>query len=392
MSCSFSIQNNQTWDNNMDKSVIILEKCLQFWEDRNLLFYLGAKVQPESGKRLPTSPYHDQFRKYLNSEVMLDNELSDGRFGFDKAFENSQFSEAESTLQVFPYCLASWVKSSRRVFKVESDLQMLLDATSLEGVTYGDIRFPFQSFMVELERPLVDDQLQRYSSILVTSDQGDDGEIKCLWFYIISDDTMHQKTLMAEDRQKLRNALQKNNDGRIKKIAMKLDGFQKKTPWLMFQSRSLLSDELIEGSLVIDTVQQNIFMVAIRVTLGLCLYLKSLPVGSDRVSDWRLIERVQSLKGRAVSNNSQACSVASTFKLSAEERFAFSDRDEEPTRSFGEKCCHFRRGTWCKPPNSGPEARRTKWRRPTIVRLDKLEPGQLPKGSEAILGLSNKES
>lgn len=370
----------------------MLEKCLQFWEDRNLLFHLGARVQPELGKRLPTAPYHDQFRKYLDNEVMLDSKLSDVRFGFDKAFGVSQFSEAESTLQVFPYCLASWVKSSRRVFKVESDLQMLLDVTSLEGVTYDDIRFPFQSFMVELERPLVDDQLRKYSSIFVTSDQGDGGEIKCLWFYLISDDTVHQKTLVAEDRKALQKALQKDNGSKIKKIALKLDGFQKNAPWLMFQSRSLSGNEMIEGSLVIDTEQQNIFEAAIRVTLGLCLYLKSLPAGSDRVSNWSLIERVQSLKGKAVSNNSRACSVASTFKLSVEERLAFSDQDEEPTRSFGEKCCHFRRGTWCRPSNSGPEARRTKWRRPTIVRIDRLEPGQLPKGSEAILGLGHKES
>ena len=79
-------------------------------------------------------------------------------------------------------------------------------------------------------------------------------------------------------------------------------------------------------------------------------------------------------------------SISSQFTLTTDERVAFGLEGKERQRAFGEKCTHFRRGTWCRAPGTGdnPDAPRINWRRPTIVRADRLPENQLPGGALTI--------
>ncbi len=368
----------------MEKSVVILEKSLQFWEDRHLLNKIAQKVH---GLDMPTSGIHfNQFRKYLRDGVIHDTNLEDARFGFKEAFMSNAMKD-DDIMNMFAYCMASWVRESRRVFSVERDLQAMLDSTTLSGVTYADIKFPFRTFMVSLEKPLINEDGEKYSSILLCS-HSHEGSKESMWCYLFADESVGYSTLNASDRAELDKALAKGNSTKAHKIGLKLQNHQDKYPWLIFCTRKFFPHELVEENLTNSKDMVSIFESATRIALGLCLYMKTLPVASPHVSNWKSSGKVPSVRGNAVSTDSQVCSVSSVFKLTNEERKAFEDPDGCPTRTFGEKCCHFRRGTWCRPKGSAPDAKKTEWRRPTVVRKDKLEPGTLPKGAETILGLA----
>lgn len=350
-------------------------------------------MQPDNEKNhkhpLSAAKHHAALRPYLAGPVMQDMHLHETRFNFQKAKKDGVPKDEDEQLSTFAYCLASWAQSSRRVFSVESDLQSLLNATSLEGVSWGDVKFPFGSFLVSLANPLIDDNGDKFSNILFTLEENKEG-IEYMWFYLIADKTMQNKTLLAPERADLSKALLQRNMSKIEKIARKIDGYMKKIPWLYFRSRSLLSEESVDESLVIGCEQQSILTAAVRIVVGLCLYMKTLPSKTPHLSPWTSTGRLPSARGNSVSNNSQVCVVSSIFRLDAEEKAVLEDSQDRPTPSFGEKCCHFRMGAWCRPPRSPLDAKKTVWRRPTIVRKDKLTPGTLPQGAEAVLGLKTQ--
>ena len=61
------------------------------------------------------------------------------------------------SLADLPEELSDWTQSSRRVFYLTRELQMLLALTSFEKITWGDIPWPFRSFVIVLEEPIVND-------------------------------------------------------------------------------------------------------------------------------------------------------------------------------------------------------------------------------------------
>lgn len=81
---------------------------------------------------------------------------------------------AETYLQYtssFPKELWEWMRV-RRVYHLTDAAQAAFFNSSYKGITWGDIMFPFPSFGVALETPIVADDGHPYSFILVTQDEG----------------------------------------------------------------------------------------------------------------------------------------------------------------------------------------------------------------------------
>jgi len=131
----------------------------------------------------------------------------------------------------------------------------------------------------------------------------------------------------------------------------------------------------------------------IRVVVGMCLYLKTLPSGSPHQSEWRPVPRSGLPDPKAISNEAQVCTVSSCYKLTTQERVMLGLEGTKQEKALYELSCHFRAGHWRRPPGMGsdPTAPKTVHVRPCIVRKDRLQEGELPGGSGAIVAVPPTE-
>lgn len=124
-----------------------------------------------------------------------------------------------------------------------------------------------------------------------------------------------------------------------------------------------------------------------NILVGLCLYLKTLPPGSSHQSEWKKNpNRKATADHRAISSEVEVCKVSCQFTLTDEEIRAIEY--EKVLKCTGrEMPWHRRRGAWCRQKGFGhiPGFPRTKWRRPTWVRIDRMQEGQLQGGSTTIV-------
>lgn len=53
-----------------------------------------------------------------------------------------------------PQSLAAWTYGSREVFRIQPSLQAMLELTTVRGLTWGDILWPYHGYAITLERPI----------------------------------------------------------------------------------------------------------------------------------------------------------------------------------------------------------------------------------------------
>ena len=154
----------------MNKTITRLEQALVFWEDQAFCASVNYRLRipdfqvPESGLRGTLVNFGKLRRSMLDVFSIEEEELSK-RFSFPR--EANQILN-NHLMTVFPLSLLAWAKSSRRVYSMTRDLQALLDATSLEGVVWKDIKLPFDSFVLTLEQPLIDANGHKFDCAFVT--------------------------------------------------------------------------------------------------------------------------------------------------------------------------------------------------------------------------------
>jgi|AntRauTorckE6833_2_1112554.scaffolds.fasta_scaffold12871_2 hypothetical protein len=89
-------------------------------------------------------------------------------------------AEALKNYQAFPYELFLWNVSSRRVFHLPHSLQAMLASAELPDIRWSDMLWPFDSFIISLEKPLVithpaDGVEQRLDTVMVSRSKRLDG-------------------------------------------------------------------------------------------------------------------------------------------------------------------------------------------------------------------------
>jgi hypothetical protein len=302
---------------------------------------------------------------------------------------------------LLPTGLHQWTKHSRRVFHLSEELLTLLSLTSLDGLNWKNVPWPFSSFLVTLEMPLIGKTGVPYDAILVH--RWNLGEGEALIITLFSSELERYHTITSMDRDRLRRLYR---IGRYEKVITQLIAKSKQYDAMDMKLIGMalppgFDDRPVEESCV-DHFQRaglesllkegvgvdvSVSDAACRIAVGLCLYLTTLPNnGGEHCSPW---ERAvpQSEKKRdphAISNEALVCTVTSIYKFSAEER-----ETVEALRgcAHAEMCAHFRRGHWRRPPGKGndPEASKTVWVRPTLVRKNRLKPGEVP-GGALVLG------
>ena len=389
-----------------------LDQALRMWED--LWFLVGMRMSLEAARRDapaqllgPVAEYR-QFRAYLRS-LTSESKLTDFPEKRFVGFNYPQFQQIAWPLcgsaahPVLPCALMSWTINSRRVFHVTPELQVLLNATDLDGITWGDVSLPFDSFAVSLELPVEDDLGRKYDCLLFGL-QPDYRLIRstttlssCMLFgedlskyHPITGDQKRdmEEWLLQRDLRELRQQY----DALTARFVRHRDASQS-----FFASRDLSSAPVLEstaasvtpdGSLNGQPKDQPHLGTALRIVAGLCLYLQTLPIKSPNRSEWHKPEYGgQKIDKRLITNDAQVCMVSCSHKLSAQELEVLGGEHGFKKRSLYELCAHFRRGHWRRPPGQGsnPDAPKTVWVRPTLVRRDRLHDGALPGGSTIVL-------
>ncbi len=288
----------------------------------------------------------------------------------------------------FPYYLGKWNLSSRRIYYIPSDLMLLLETTSLKGLTFRDIRLPFPSFAIALETPLVVAGEDKEIDFFLIGDFS----IECFSLYGLARSLSKVKMVDSASRAKIDAAAKKGNLRRFIHLAGKeLERISVTARhWEANISRPGLiseaeADEDLERMLSkAEQGSRDHVTKFFRVLVGLCFYLNTF----DEAHSPDVTERTPNIKmvyagakdGPALVDAAEVCKVQSVVELSPKERVII--RDQLSGRGGWEVRAHFREGFWRRPRGEGhnPAAAKTIWVRPTLVRSDRLPDNTLPLG------------
>lgn len=386
-----------------------IEQSLREWEDVCFMVGLGVKMSAVGVDGLTFEgplKHWAGLRKYLltyKRGEFFDHERFLGPTGVQRQL---------MPIQLLPLALTSWTTSSRRIFHLSSDLQALLEGTSLGDLTFGDVTWPFDSFVVALESPIRDPHGNTYDCILVSKGlQLVEKSDTLVEFRMFSTDLETHRRLTWEQKRWFEEALTHHRVKRMKELLRRHLVCAQPTVSSLFTLEQNSDCKVVES--VAETVQRRSkaegmefvpwgrnppgtpsphWDKAVQIIVGLCAYLTTIGSGhhQDR-SDWERLPAGPD--SGAITNTAEVCAVKASHLISPSEGQELRDAlDQEQvemggTRSHQAVRSHYRRGHWRKLPGQGnnPGAQKLVHVRPTIVRKDRLPEGGVPGGSESIV-------
>lgn len=381
-----------------------LEKCLCAWEDfwfligvlNQILINTGrAAICPKEGAVV----YWQSFRKHLLHLHSTESPPDMVRFQQPTDMHNT----VASLLISLPIPLTAWCQQSRRVYRLQPEIQTLLNATSLEGVKWSDVSFPFPAFAVSLGQPIKDNSGMEIDFLLfskIVAELPDRQPVHWIDLRGFAPSCGQYDPLTDSNRQNMRQRIKDKQWEHGERLVLRFFDRLKGVVGTYFSLNAALFDEVITNtaqrvsSIVGATSEESVHDSTIsicdstaRIVVGMCLYLQTLPLGSPHRSAWRPSVREGRPDPRAISNEAEVCTVSSCYTLTRPERVALGLEGTAEERRHYELSCHFRQGHWRRPPGYGhiPDAPKTVHVRPCLVRKDRLQAGELPGGAETVL-------
>lgn len=358
-------------------TVQIIEKALLHWEDTGFLmktlFDLTGGTQ--FAEELPVTRWRD-YRDHLMTAT-----TEGSCFDAERFLDEDGFSRGGDYYGMLPFALWQWTAAFRKVFEIGIDLQALLRHTVLRN-TFDpeDIRFPFESFLLLLKSPIsgvAADLKKEYVGILVfpvDPDFSENGEK--IGILLLSEAFLSYRNLGPHGRDRLRRRAKKTPHKTVMKISR------------LLEERKLYGEAVLFGATLPQLIDQAsetgsdyVIPEIARIIIGFALYLQMLPPGSPHRSEWQR-PKISRPDPKAIVNDADICTVTSIHRLTTEEREHLLSDSVTTGREVG---VHRRRGYFRRKRGQGqnPFAPRVEWVRPTLVRKDRLRPGELPGGSIA---------
>lgn len=389
----------------MVSAAMRLEQSIRVFEDTCFLQNAHNQFSRLMRKPLMFSTHHavanwQNLRKTLLDiqPNMTDEELRQKMepFHFAPAIRgNARVRDQEAFLDHVSLYVARWIRDSRRVFNISEDLQLLLDATSLEGVTLEDLRLPFDSFLISLAKPVFEKIPAQ--GTLGAEEVGADTvmvlnlrDVNTVFLWVMSMSNDNYQALTQTQKQEILKYLKRGNGKKINQlVARRLENLGWCAGVGFGITPDMRSRPIVEVAGMLPRKDLHFSDRMIRIVAGMCLYLKSLPPATPYASNWNPVH--QNLAGDrilGVIDESHVCEVSTQFKLTASERRVFTNHTQEVMATREHKnVVHFRSGYWSRPKGFGhdPNALKTVWTRPTIVNDHLLRPGELPQGASTIL-------
>lgn len=389
-----------------------LETVLRGWEDFWYLAGITDRIL-ESNRQEPIHVkeraliHWSKLRKTVLQTMKKESTSLDvtqfmvARLDRKKFDEEAQVALETALLPTMGPAIIGWCLHSRRIYHVSADLLALLQATSLERVKWEDVTLPFSSFAISLGKPIVDSDGDAFDYILVSSLQDKNSESTYIDFRFFAAECDHYIPLTEANRRNIEQRIKRGERTHVYKL---VNRFLTKTE-RVFGSRFEITAESREesvtttaervyadcktGPVKFDSDPRYVWDNMVRIVVGLCLYMKTLPSPSPHRSEWRKAPRSEIADPRSITSEAEICTVTSCYVLNRTEKVLLGLEGDEHERKQYELTCHFREGHWRRAPGTGhdPTAPKIVHVRPTIVRRDKLQEGQLPAGTTAVLDL-----
>jgi len=377
-----------------------LEKCLRAWEDYWFLTSVANTALRATGKPL-VCPNE---KAVVNAPTFRKKLLNIQRQPIVYSDFLDPMKAHDGFLTRLPFSLGGWCQHSRRVYYLTEEIQAILNATSLKGVTWSDISFPFPVYALSLQRPVIDPEGDRFDFIMVTNYHVQDNNgrvLPGLELRFFCQQCDQYDSLTEANRQNIRNCIRNGDWEHVIKLVQR---YLRKVDCIIgahitFDDQRLEEEVMVTAERCYEGCDADIqakmnrelaislWDTMVRIVVGMCLYLKTLPSGSPHQSEWRPAPRSGLTDPRAISNEAQLCTVSSCYTLTRPERVALELEGTAEERKHYELSCHFRQGHWRRPPGYGhiPAAPKTVHVRPCLVRKDRLQEGELPGGAESIV-------
>lgn len=369
-----------------------MEFLLRLWEDTwqtaedlgRILSFLRKRGQKAgvSGGQVAESMYllaslsnemhWKSFRNTLSGPKSLDR----GMLPIDLEFltGNKRLPELINLDQI-ALDLQRWALSSKRVFSLSEDLQLLLEATSTGKMTWSEVKFPFPCFALALTEVI--EYKGRVFDFLVfrfSEGSGDGLIFPDMHVDLIPQTLGAYQALSKKECKEIKVLIEK---GQIDQ-AMELQVIRVKKIFPYMPQGFAVSnfmDKPIDnsGGILKPSPEELIMTRVMRIIAGLCLYLKTLPADSNHLRPEHSPVPSEAERGSSVVRGQHRLVVTTEIVLSDRDRELLRDPTNEAEESLGEKGVitrsHYRRGFWRRPRGKGddPYCPKTEWVRPTIV-------------------------
>ncbi len=368
----------------MPKLIDRLEQALKVWED--MMFATAcageARIQLEGGstRLFGAFKYWKELRDYL---IRFRGEQFDvERFCLGRGPEGGAFDS-------FPCSLAAWTAFSRVAYHLTPQLQVCLELTPLDNLYWKDVPWPFTAFAILLDRPLPTAHGDMCDILLVSrrAYYWETGDRQLVEFRMIPRAVGMAPRL---DRHEARRWVKLQQRGRWDELYEVSHEFAERLSHADIEQEvgvyschpDLPITEVMEGAsrrygvgsdyTEIETIDLSTspMGMAIRVAVGLSLYLSMLPPKSPHLQYEQ--EEGSRDQVKPITSGADVCKVLSNFRLSDEAIESLGG--ESALRPFHEVKPHWRRGHFRRPPGQGknPHAKRTIWIHPYYVRRDRL--------------------
>lgn len=368
----------------MKHPVVRLEQGLSQWEQ--LCFILGLDARITQGLGKPIFPLVEPLLYYERLRRTLLRSYTGGRININMFIPPESLQEYFGSVCFLPYALMSWTVHSRRVFHLSDEIQVQLANTSTEGLTWMDIRWPLESFGIELEVPLVDAKGRSYDFILVSQLHGDYREIRLFpreldKVYFLSKEEKEDLDRGVVNRKWIKT-YERSKQIRSDRVLDVEYSYFALDPTVVNRP---VDDSIVDmwGDLIRSRGNSPPAMEdhpewddAARIVVGLCMYLTVLRRSSPSQSEW--VPAPSTPDPNAITRAAEVCFVSSIHPFHRDERVIVGGKKRSPF----EMRTHWRQGYWRRPPGQGknPLARRTIWIRPMLIRRDRLVRGAVPGG------------
>ncbi len=397
----------------MAQTVNLLENALRGWEDTCLLteaqYLLGIQNGVHDKSEL-TGParYWRELRKHILS--LKGGDFDESRFCYPLDEGGSLFGAADFLGDLYaglPLQLASWTISSRRVFYLSDDLLERFLAADYSHYVWSDLLWPFDSFFIQMETPVIDEiggmtldglLISSVYGVCPESTLGSKEGFECLTFCSeLEGKKLPTSLLSPADRMHIENDIRQRRWSKLtKRVRTFLHNVLRDVNG-MENVKNLSFDEDIHFLLPVPAgfgrpicweKDQPIgdFPLA-KVIAGLCLYLEALPVDITDSSMWRTPVKLHAQRDvrKLVTDGEQICQVADFHVISPETITLFPQllRDG-PAYTVTP---HWRRGYMRRAKGEGknPNAPKTIEVKPTVIHRDQMPEGAVPGGAISIV-------
>lgn len=339
------------------KQLARVSQMLRVWEDLVFLYGMSKALNAKTGS-VPPTPIDWALRNYrqLRGEVHKKDLV-----GFDPLpylQPEETFLEAVGTVRVMvPVHVASWMAESRRGYRLSRDLQALLNATSLKGVTWSGIPWPSGAFVIGLEEPLLTaKEGAPIDAIMVNGLQLADpagGPPKSIISFRLLTKRLENAPLESVAKARMEKALagkswqtlatdiktarQRLTNGHLSTFALFEDSVAD-TP-----VTDSINDLLVKqhGKLCGCGGTHPEWDQAARLVIGLCLYMDTLPKDSPLMSAWKACPD-------PVLHGAECATVSTDKPLSSEHRRMFLALGR--LEGGSSLPAHIKPGHWRRPP------------------------------------------